>query len=479
MTGEEDLQARLTRLADRTAPPPREGLAGLVVARHRSQRRQTLGIAAVAAAVAGLVVLSSTVVDSGSSAEPAPAISADAAGPGWAADVLADPARGSLADDAAFAEGVRELSWTSGFARGDDVPDPPLDTRRVLFAGDVGDSRLALIAGLDPAPPVEGSVRPGDATELSDVVLTWFVGPSGASPSDLELATPPSTADAYGGPPALVVPDTGAVVVVGRPGDAVSLSLRPEVAADGQVEREFEPVDAPDGVATLDLPSVAGTGQALGYRVVRGTETWTSNLVTTGSTGSPPAVTATQLRTASPPSPMDDGVAQSDVRQRLDQLGLTAEDVDVAVVWAGDVPSPTETPSRVTVVGMTLPSGAVLVQCSLGLDFADGSGAGTGCGSELRPAGTPLTEQTVVLRSDASDFRLNQEVVSSLVVVAPVGTVSARALDSDGDVLAEFPLTDGVGVVAFPEGTAAVETLAADGSILEREQPLTTADLGD
>ena len=45
-----ELQQRLTRLAERTAPPPREQLAGAVVAQHRAQRRQRIGVTGLVAA---------------------------------------------------------------------------------------------------------------------------------------------------------------------------------------------------------------------------------------------------------------------------------------------------------------------------------------------------------------------------------------------------------------------------------------------
>ena len=69
--------------------------------------------------------------------------------------------------------------------------------------------------------------------------------------------------------------------------------------------------------------------------------------------------------------------------------------------------------------------------------------------------------------------------ISSLVVVAPADAASARALDLEGAVLAEFPLADGVAVVPFPERTATVETLTTEGTVLQSSRPLTYADLGD
>jgi len=109
----------------------------------------------------------------------------------------------------------------------------------------------------------------------------------------------------------------------------------------------------------------------------------------------------------------------------------------------------------------------------------DGSVGGSTCGSQVLPAGPPVAERTLVLRCDIGDGTGRGAPVSSLVVVAPPTASSGRALDLGGAVLADVPLSDGVGIVPFPERAATVETLAADGTVLERTRPLTSADLGD
>jgi len=142
------------------------------------------------------------------------------------------------------------------------------------------------------------------------------------------------------------------------------------------------------------------------------------------------------------------------------------------------VPAPSAAAARVGLLAATLPSGAVFVQASMGIDLGDGSVGGTWCGRGIEPAGPPVADRTFALRCDATDMSANSDVVSSLVVVAPPGTASARAVGLDGEVLAEFALTDGVAVLPFPARTATVETLAADGSVLRSTRPLTSADLG-
>ena len=91
------------------------------------------------------------------------------------------PTRGSLADDESWVEQARRLPWRSpGLAESlEDVelPDPPLDTRHVAFAGDVPGGRVALVLGRDRTF--------GHA---------WFVGPEGADPDELTLAALPGDA---------------------------------------------------------------------------------------------------------------------------------------------------------------------------------------------------------------------------------------------------------------------------------------------
>ncbi len=60
----------------------------------------------------------------------------------------------------------------------------------------------------------------------------------------------------------------------------------------------------------------------------------------------------------------------------------------------------------------------------------------------------------------------------TLAVVAESPAVTARVLDGTGGSLAELPLSDGLAVQAAPEGTATVEVLAADGTVLASVEPL-------
>jgi hypothetical protein len=465
-----ELQERLTRLAERTAPPPREALASAVVARHRAQRRQRIGTTAVAAAVTGLVVLTSTVLDGGPSGEPATGIGAVAASPeppAAAVDVLAGPTRGSLAADAAFVDGVRRLSWTEADDpnRPTAATEPPLDGRRVVFAGDVAGGRWALVTGQD-------TIQPEPATG-SGLAAAWFTGPAGASPDQLQTAGLMGGIDATA-PVALSDAATGALVVVAARGDEIQLSERPLVAADGTVSREFEPVDAPDGVAVLALSPASGTyAEALRFRVLRdGAEVLTAG----------PAHHRSDWSWATPEVPIDwlrgspgwtgaDAVLSRGVDDALASTGLAPADVAFAVVWAGDVPGPSGQPARLQLLSATLPSGAVYLTALLGRDLPDGSVVSTWCGTGLRPADPPLAEQLFALEC-STPFLEGSEPVDSLVLIGPPTATTAWLVDGSGMRATAQPLVDGVAVLEPFEELTAVEFLAADGSSLGRTEPM-------
>ncbi|OMQ13852.1 hypothetical protein A7K94_0220705, partial [Modestobacter sp. VKM Ac-2676] len=283
-------------------------------------------------------------------------------------------------------------------------------------------------------------------------------------------------------PQALSDGATGALVVVTAPGDEVELSLRPEIAADGTATRTWRPLDAPGGLAVAAVPptEVSSLG-SVRYRVFRGG----AEVTTTGpdgrgrEDGTSPAIPLTWLRPEPPPAP-GDGMREIEIEHLLTQLGLPLDDVTVAVPWSGDVPGPHDRPARVTVLAVTVPSGAVYVSTVYGYATGtEGVVVGSTCGSEILPAGEPSAQRAIALRCDVTDGTASSDAVSSLVVLSPAGAVSARALDLTGEVLAEFPLTDGVTVVPAPERTATVETLAADGAVRDTARLLTFAHLGD
>jgi hypothetical protein len=196
------LSERLHRLADTTAPPPRDDLVDAVVTRHRERRQQGAAVVAVAALVATVAVLVPHLLTRSPASGPAPAATTPTSS---GATVLAGSARGSLAGDTAFVDAVRGLSWTAPEDASAGGPaDPPLDSRSVVFAGDVPGGRWALVAAPD--------------SKTGRLAAMWFLGPAGASPADLRPVS--RLAGIHEGTP-VTLDDaaTGTLVVVAAPGD--------------------------------------------------------------------------------------------------------------------------------------------------------------------------------------------------------------------------------------------------------------------
>ncbi|MGY1743828.1 MULTISPECIES: hypothetical protein [unclassified Blastococcus] len=466
------LRERLARIAERTAPPEDPGLATRVAARSRAGHRQRVGLTALAAAVAAVVV-AVPVALSGPAAEPAPG----PASPASTASVFAGPTRGPLAGDAAFVEGVRQLPWQLP-EQGLTGPEPDVSTRRVVWAGDVPGRRWALVVGENTARPEGAAADPAVQTDLgalSDVAMAWFAGPPGAGPAQMELATVPRGVDPAQ-PVGLADNTTGALVVVALRGDSIDVSRRPEVGADAAVTRTWEPADVSEGVAVVALPD-DGTARppALRFRVTReGREVVTGSPETTVTSGPTAVATVEWLRPGSY-ALMADAMAHG----LLDLFGLPGDDVRFVLAWLGFVPAPGDRSADVTVLTATLPSGAVYVQANLMVNRPDGSGAGAACGTELRPAGPPVAEQTFVVRCDVTDLGPDPEVLPTLVVVAPPAATVARALDAGGGELGSVALEAGVAVASFPEGTVTVRTETADGAVLDERAPMGTVDWGE
>jgi hypothetical protein len=237
---DDELRARLTALADATAPPPRADLAAVVEHRHRARRRTQLRVgAATVAAVAAVAVAVPLVVDG----EPAGSVAAVAGGAPADADVSGGPTWGSLAGDAAFVEAVRRLSWSDPGAA---AAGPPPDGAQVLFAGDVPGGRWALVARPLTVPP---PLVDDDELErqLGSVALAWFAGPPGAAPDELRLRSAPLLSEP-GLPVALRDTTTGTLAVV-SPAPAVAARV-----VDG-IGTPLAELPLTDGLATAPAPA--------------------------------------------------------------------------------------------------------------------------------------------------------------------------------------------------------------------------------
>lgn len=468
MTVEDDLRTALRREADDLGDPvaPHRLLSAGLRRTARRRRRRRLGFLAAGVAVAAVVV--AVPVGLGSLRTDPPGVAAPTAP---AVDVLAGPTRGSLAGDPAFLDGLVQQGW------GDDAPaDAPVadvGTRRVVFAGDVGDGRWALVVGTNPAPSTLPAEQQTDLGAMSTVTGVWFVGPAGAAPEQMQPVTYPRGLDP-GQVQTLGDPLTGDVVVVAAPGDDIALSDRPDIRADGTVARTWRPVDVVDGVAVgrfTDVEPVATYSTAGQIRVSRdGVPVLEQTPDQFGPQEGFPAVT---VPIAYPRGQVSgaDLLDQSSAADVLGRTGLPAEQVSFEVLWSGAVPGPDERPSWAAVMVATLPSGARIVQ---GYDVrlvSDGStvsqpaqyGGGRAV-FEVLPAAGPTDDLVVAMQTAISDDG-GRNTTRSLVVAVPDGITSVTALDDDGTELATVAVSGGAAVAPFPDGTTAVSIAMTDGSV--------------
>ena len=421
MSLETELRDRLSSAAGRMGRWP-DGLvtAEDVIDRRRAERRRRAYGGAVAAAVVTAAVFASTLLPGGSQEAPpaAPSVSAPV-------DVWSAPTRGSLAGDADVLAAVMAEKWSYG--------GPPAD-RRVVFAGDLGTRRWALLAGTvggelrgqwftaDPADPAAGFTDAGSAP----------LGVTGISH------------DAVSSQP------DGTLVVVAQPGDEVSVSLGLTVHADGSVHRDWTPLTVDGGVASSSLP---WDRNAVQFRVQRGGQTL-SQVSVGGVTdyGVDPAATA--IAAQAPRRPGDGTTSAAAVRIAVQAaagpLGLSLAELDPVLLWTGEIADPAGPPRRAVVVAMSTPSGAVLTSTAWGRpdsEPADPAGSrepGASCGVGLSPAGTSIADLVSV-----SSCVVGEGVVQrQLVVSAPVG-VTELQLETAAGPRDPQPLA-GSGVVADP-----------------------------
>jgi hypothetical protein len=464
-----ELRGRLHRLADRSAPPIRDthDLVRTVADRLHDRRRKERALAA-AAAVLAVVFVAVPIALSRTADDPGPAAPAHASG------VYTTPTRGGLSDDPDFVEGVRRLPWTNGPA-GADVLEAPLDSRRVVYASDVPGARWALVAGASPTalPPAEG-VDPTDLDHRTSLVIAWFTGPSGATVAEMSLSSVPRHVGADE-PTALSDTATGVAVIVATPGDRIEVSRTASIDTDGTLTREYTAEEDPQGIAVVsETPVAASIDRAMKYRVIRGSTVFSDGADSYPNPDfTPPDVALGRLRPAPSPAPGDAAMVAA-VDEELSRSGLVPPALSFTVLWAGDLPTTDGGSARLTLLAAEFSEGGTHVLAGLGWD--SGGGLMTrACGSEARAAGTPLDEQVFIVRCDPE----SGVPTNSLVVVAPPGTASARALDAGGGQLADYPLVDGVAVVPVPANLTTVEVLDAHGDAVEDLVPMGHAPLGD
>jgi hypothetical protein len=311
----------------------------------------------------------------------------------------------------------------------------------VVYAGDVPGGRWALLTA--------------GGTRARPAAVGWFAGPEGAPPDRMQLVSG-RTAPDPAQPVALTDPTTGTLLLVAASDDQLAVSERPEVHADGTVERSFSPVPTPGGVAELHLDPVPGaTGTAVRVLAASRSPEWLTPAVVPLD-ASPGTPATSRLRPAPAPAVGDVAVGPQ-LAAVLGQLGRPADPAAVTVLWAGDLPGPNDRPARLTVLAVAQPSGAVVVTAPYGY-AADltGRAGGSWCVTGVLPAGEPLAQRVVALQCDISDGTVDREVSRFLVVLAAPTARSVQLLDAAGAVLSEHPLADGVAVVRSPGAVARV-----------------------
>ena len=493
MSIESQLRETLYRAAntlDPTAPPPEVRVPGMrVLAQRRDRRRAAVlsaGFAVLIVAIGIPVGLSLVQSTETRVAAPIPQ-----------ADIFGVPTRGSLAGDAGFVEGVRQRSWSQSADEPDpgtgasSNPDPLIETRRVVFAGDVAAGRWALVVGLNlvglnTAQPAGEPADPDqtDRAALSDLAAVWFAGPPEATAEQMNVVGIPRGISSNL-PISLYDGATGALVVVAAPADVIELSLRPDVAADATVTRNYHDTDASEGlVVTAVEPNLYFGKPAVQYRVTRAgvivAEQSPEGYGTTVDAGIPyftmyPDLELDYLRSPVDPSPGDPTLGQRMAAEILGEYGLRPDEVDLQVHYVGPVPGAAAAPATLTVLSATFPSGAILTRAAWrqqllepenpGGDPAFGEGV---CAEELAAAGAPAAERVMALQCDVLSGGAESARKSTLVVLAPPTLAGGFAVVDSNSGAIRLALTDnGIAVAGFPVGARSVLIEAADGTVLD------------
>jgi DNA-directed RNA polymerase specialized sigma24 family protein len=455
------LRRRLRMLADGAGEPPADSaqvareLAHEAAARRRRGRAFAL-VAGVAAVLAAAVPLTARAPEPARSTEAVPV--RPESPPAGDRSVFREPTRGSLAADTRFVAELSRVPW------GGEPAEVTPESRHVVFAGDVPGGRWALVVGRQV--DAEATPDPWDDRAGLDLVGVWLTGPAGAAAAQMSPAVEP-TMVTPGVPTALLDPASGTLVVVASPGDAVEVSTRPTIAADGTSSRSFVPVDVVDGVAVVRLdPSDGPYGDALTYRVLEGGPDGLPvdflSLLALPAAAQDPAIDF--------PHGAPDGIGLLAARYAADRavgdVGLPPHLLEVTARWVGGVPE--GGPGQAAVVAVAVPSGALLVDSHWLLGSPDGTLQGGDCGRAVLPAGVPLARRVLALACDAVSDPTGRPIGAHLVVLAPPEVALIRTYDPQGRFVSEHPADDGVAVIGLPLGTDTVEAVTSGGVSLGR-----------
>ena len=443
----DELRAALHRDAD-LAGRPGPDLLDQVVARRRRTRHRRVGIAA--GCIAAVIVVAG--VPAVMQAWPQSGV--DSVANLAQADLLNATTRGSLATETALVQAVRQLDWTASASAPVPVSTPLLDSRTVVFLGDVADTRIALVAG----------ARDGRT------YTAWFTGAAGSPADQLELvqagayvaqARPSTTVDLHAAHPI--------AIAMSAPGDDIEFSTKAILASDGTITRTYEQgADVADGIAAW--PISPGSVAALSYRVSRGGVVTYRSMPESydGPVGADPAgETAPVYDDARGLSaPVDGRMVAGMITEVSTGLQLPAEELSPVLLWAGTVPGPATTTNTAIALGYTTPSGATIVQETAFVDHGD-AGYGILPGTwQSFPAGTPVDQQPLLIRNTLGDGTVDQQITSSLLAIGPAEAVQGRLLDAKGTELVTASLTAGAAALADHAEADRIEFVAVSGDVL-------------
>lgn len=330
------------------------------------------------------------------------------------------PTRGGLAENGEWLQALRHrvADQQSVHESGGEVWAPPsAGDVRVLFAGDVGSYRVAL---------VEGNWRWGPIASPEQV---WYFGRSGAPAEKMEkggngepeeinstTVTPGNLGDPGSDPSA----DAAAVVVSARPVD-VRVATAPDIAADARVTlHETRQTAQPDGTYAIALPAPQSYTLLINGRNRDGT-------IRTADTGISEDTAGQQSW-----SPLRGGPElQSSIFGNYADFarGATRQPVGSGEFRLLAAVAPTNAP-RVVAGILTLPSGAQVLTGGAILNESDSGGTYGTDSAVLVPAG-PISDLAFAWRSTPAEFGDRPDWTAA---VGPKGTASVQWVHADGSV---------------------------------------------
>jgi hypothetical protein len=243
------------------------------------------------------------------------------------------------------------------------------------------------------------------------------------------------------------------------------------------VSRSYLDAGTSDGVAVTTVrPEPFGrAGTAAQYRVSRSGVVLDEQFplgIDDSELADGPQIEIDYLRPSSDPlNPEESAFVQGMAAGILAEYGLGPEEATVQVPYAGPITSLVTAAARLTVVTVTFPSGAVLTRAHWVGDSSPGVGACGAWEGNMSPSGEPAERRILALRCDLNI----QSEEPSLIVLAPVGLAETMAVSDDATELLRLELdSEGVGIVAFPDGATSVTIFAADGTMVDEVPIFTT-----